>query len=98
MPGIGVITNPMTRYNRRNPGLAGQLGTILGERGALEMPGDLDALTATAIRFRDRAIDVLVEVSQQTREVFIDEMRAMLVGHPQRPLRVERSRLGQVHV
>ena len=36
MPGIGVITNPYSRQNKRNPRLAQRLGYILGEKGDLE--------------------------------------------------------------
>lgn len=59
MGGIGVITNPRSRTNRRDPRLAGRLGFILGEKGDLEMPGDLDALATTARRFRDRDVDIV---------------------------------------
>lgn len=59
MAGIGVITNPMSRTNRRDPRLAGRLGYILGEKGAFEAPGDLDALAATARRFREREVDLV---------------------------------------
>jgi diacylglycerol kinase family enzyme len=57
--GIGVITNPRSRQNRRNPRLARQLSYILGERGTFQQPEDLDALAATARHFRERQIDVL---------------------------------------
>ena len=59
MSGIGVITNPRSRANRKNPHLAKRLGYILGERGQLEQPADLDALDATAAHFRERDIDIL---------------------------------------
>lgn len=59
MPGIGVITNPFSRTNRRDPRLAGRLGYILGEKGDLQTPGDLDALAATAARFREREVDLV---------------------------------------
>lgn len=59
MSGIGVITNPRSRANRRNPRLAKRLGYILGERGELAQPSDLDALDATARLFRERDIDIL---------------------------------------
>jgi diacylglycerol kinase (ATP) len=57
--GIGVITNPRSRQNLRNPRLARQLGYILGEKGTFAQPTDLDALAATARMFRDHQIDVL---------------------------------------
>ncbi len=59
MGGIGVVTNPRSRQNLRNPRLARQLGYILGEKGELQQPSDLDALASTARYFRDRQIDVL---------------------------------------
>lgn len=59
MSGIGVITNPTSRRNRRDPGVARALSYVLGERGELAAPCDLDALAATLRHFRDREIDVL---------------------------------------
>jgi diacylglycerol kinase (ATP) len=59
MSGIGVITNPRSRANRRNPHLAHRLGYILGERGEVAAPADLGALDETARMFRDREIDIL---------------------------------------
>lgn len=59
MSGIGVITNPRSRANRRNPRLARQLAYILGEKGELQQPRDLDALADIARRFREHAIDIL---------------------------------------
>ena len=59
MSGIGVITNPRSRKNLRNPKLAHQLGYILGEKGHFEQPGDLDELELTAERFLEHEIDIL---------------------------------------
>jgi diacylglycerol kinase (ATP) len=59
VPGIGVVTNPRSRQNRRNPRLARQLAYILGEKGELQQPSDLDALAAAAKRFRDHGIEIL---------------------------------------
>lgn len=59
MSGIGVITNPKSRRNRRDPGVARTLAYVLGERGQFVAPDDLDALAATLERFRDHQIDVL---------------------------------------
>ena len=52
---IGVVTNPRSR-GRHTPGA---LAYVLGERGELVAPGDLDALAAHARRFRDRGITTL---------------------------------------
>jgi len=59
MGGIGVITNPRSRLNRRNPELAERLAYVLGEKGALAAPSDLDALDAVAENLRDREIDIV---------------------------------------
>jgi len=57
--GIGVITNPHSRRNRRNPKLAQQLACILGEQGTLEMPHDLAALDKVARLFLEREVEVV---------------------------------------
>jgi len=59
MSGIGVISNPRSRRNRKNPRLARELTYVLGERGEMHEPEDLEALQAAAEHFRERAIDVL---------------------------------------
>lgn len=59
MGGIGVVTNPRSRRNKRNPGLQHQLAYVLGEQGALAAPMDLGALESSVEHFREREIDVL---------------------------------------
>lgn len=59
MSGIGVVTNPRSSKNRRNPALAKRLGYILGERDVAAAPADLDGLAATVARFREREVDVV---------------------------------------
>ncbi len=59
MGGIGVITNPRSRRNRRNPALARQLAYVLGEQGQLAAPNDFDALYRVAEHFKERQIDIL---------------------------------------
>ena len=59
MSGIGVITNPMSRRNRRDPQVARTLAYVLGERGEFVAPGDLDALASTLQHFHEHQIDVL---------------------------------------
>ncbi len=59
MAGIGVITNPRSRRNRKDPRLAQQLAYVMGEQGQLYAPGDLDALDQVAKHFLEREIDVL---------------------------------------
>jgi diacylglycerol kinase family enzyme len=57
--GVGVITNPRARRNRRNPRIDQGLAYVLGEKGELRKPSDLDALDAVATEFHGRGIDVL---------------------------------------
>lgn len=59
MSGIGVVTNPRSRRNRRNPQLQEQLAYVLGEREGMAAPTDLDALERAVERFRARGIEVL---------------------------------------
>jgi len=59
MGGIGVISNPRSGKNRRNPGLARRLAYILGEKDMLHQPHHLDALTEVARHFRDHSVDIL---------------------------------------
>lgn len=59
MSGIGVVTNPRSRKNRKDPDVARTLSYVLGERGQLVAPDDLDALAKTAVRFREHGIEVL---------------------------------------
>lgn len=56
---VGVISNPRSRRNRKNPELARELTYVLGERGEMHEPEDLDALQRAAERFRERDIDLL---------------------------------------
>lgn len=56
---LAVVTNPRSRHNKRNPAISQTLAYVLGERGELVEPGDLDALAATVSRFRDRGTDTL---------------------------------------
>lgn len=59
MGGIAVVTNPRSRRNRRDPGLQQQLAYMLGEKGSLAAPTDLDALERSLEHFRQRGVDVL---------------------------------------
>ena len=59
MPGIGVISNPRSGRNRRNPRLVRRLAYVLGEKGELAQPGGLPDLAEVARNFKDRDIDVL---------------------------------------
>lgn len=59
MPGIGVISNPRSGKNKRNPKLAKKLAYILGERHIMAEPDRLDTLHEVARHFKDHDIDVL---------------------------------------
>lgn len=59
MPGIGIITNPHSKLNKRNPGTPQLLGYILGEHGRLAITQSLQDLSRVAYKFRDSNIDIL---------------------------------------
>lgn len=59
MSGIGVISNPKSGRNKRNPGLARKLAYILGDRNILAQPDHLDGLAQVARHFKDHAVEVL---------------------------------------
>jgi len=59
VPGIGVITNPRSRINKRDPSHMRRLGYLLGSRGAAEATRSLDDLYRVAEEFKRVEIDVL---------------------------------------
>jgi diacylglycerol kinase (ATP) len=59
MSGIGIITNPHSKLNKRNPGRAALLGYILGSQGRLEVTNTLEDLGRVAREFKDRGIEIL---------------------------------------
>ncbi len=59
MSGIGIIANPHSKLNKRNPGRQQVLGWILGERGQLAVTNSLEHLSQVAREFRDRNISIL---------------------------------------
>lgn len=59
MAGIGIIANPHSKLNRRNPRRQKLLSYIAGERGRFELTNDLNELNAVAGDFRDRGIQIL---------------------------------------
>ncbi len=59
MGGIGVISNPRSGKNKRNPGLARKLAYILGDKDMLHQPGHLDDLAEVARHFRDHKVEIL---------------------------------------
>jgi hypothetical protein len=59
MSGIGIITNPHSKLNKRNPGRTALLGYILGAKGQLEVTNSLDDLARVARTFKEQGINVL---------------------------------------
>ncbi len=83
MGGIGVITNPRSRKNLRNPKLARELGYILGDKGSLEQPTDHGELLTSARRFRERGIDVLcINGGDGTMHVALTALMRVYDGQP----------------
>jgi diacylglycerol kinase family enzyme len=59
MPGIGVITNPRSKANKRDPGGMFRLAYLLGTKGSAEATKSLDDLHRAAEEFKAAGIDVL---------------------------------------
>lgn len=59
MAGIGIITNPHSKLNKRDPDRQKLLGYIVGEHGKLELTNSLADLARVAENFRDHSISVL---------------------------------------
>ncbi|MEY4632299.1 MAG: hypothetical protein RIQ81_2419 [Pseudomonadota bacterium] len=59
MPGIGIVTNPHSKLNKRNPERHKVLGYILGQRGQLAVTHSLDELQSVALEFKEKQVDVL---------------------------------------
>jgi diacylglycerol kinase (ATP) len=59
VPGIGVVLNPKSGRNLRDPGAASRLARTLGHHGILREAGSIDELYRIAADFREADIDVL---------------------------------------
>jgi diacylglycerol kinase (ATP) len=59
MPGIGVLFNPKSRRNLRDPSAAGRLKRELGDHGVVREARSLDELRTIAVEFRRRDIEIL---------------------------------------
>ncbi|MBM4251000.1 MAG: hypothetical protein FJ146_03440 [Deltaproteobacteria bacterium] len=59
MSGIGIITNPHSKLNKRNPNRQAYLGFILGSQGQLEVTNSLEDLERVAREFKSKGISVL---------------------------------------
>jgi diacylglycerol kinase family enzyme len=87
---IGVVTNPRRRRSR--PGGAQALAYVLGERGELVVPGDLEALAHHARRFRDRGIATLcVDGGDGTLHRVLTAMARVYDGAPLPAVAILRS-------
>ncbi|HSY20843.1 MAG TPA: diacylglycerol kinase family protein [Polyangiaceae bacterium] len=59
MPGIGVILNPKSRRNLRDPGARERLARCVGDRGVVREARSFDELSRIASEYRKRGIDIL---------------------------------------
>ncbi len=59
MPGIGLITNPRSRLNRRDPSRIQRLGYLIGAHGQAEATRSLDDLHRACEDFHRERIDIL---------------------------------------
>jgi diacylglycerol kinase family enzyme len=59
MPGIGIVLNPRSRRNLRDPGAARRLSKALGDHGVVREARSKDELRAIAHDFKEQSIDVL---------------------------------------
>lgn len=59
MAGVGIIANPHSKLNRRNPRRQQLLSYIAGEQGHFKLTNDLNELNRVAAEFRGRGISIL---------------------------------------
>ncbi len=59
MPGIGIITNPNSKANKRDPSKSALLGYILGQQGQLAVTNSIEHLHQVAHSFKDSKIEIL---------------------------------------
>jgi diacylglycerol kinase family enzyme len=59
MPGIGIITNPNSKANKRDPSKSDLLGFILGQQGQLAVTRSLEHLHQVAHNFKASNIEIL---------------------------------------
>ncbi len=59
MPGIGIIANPHSRRNLKNPRRMNRLAYVIGSEDSYEMTQSIDAISDVAKRFQDQDIDIL---------------------------------------
>ena len=59
MSGIGIILNPYSRSNRKNPERIKQLGFIVGDRGSCHATETLEHVRELAHEFKERGVEIL---------------------------------------
>lgn len=59
MPGIGIITNPHSRRNRRYPERMRRLGYMLGRHDTYELTNRIEDVEEVALEFKENDIDIL---------------------------------------
>ncbi|MDO8493814.1 MAG: diacylglycerol kinase family protein [Deltaproteobacteria bacterium] len=59
MPGIGVILNPHSRLNVKDPDRIDRLGFIVGDRGSCHATKSLEDVRKLALEFKSRGVEVI---------------------------------------
>lgn len=59
MPGIGVILNPHSKRNKKDPSHMKRMGFIVGDKASCKATEDLEDLRRVADEFKTRDIDIL---------------------------------------
>lgn len=59
MPGIGIILNPHSRSNRKNPERITRLGFIVGDKGSCRQTHDVLDIPEIIHEFKEKRIDIL---------------------------------------
>ena len=56
---IGIVANPHSKLNKRNPSLIGKLANVLGQRGILEKSQSVNDLHSIARKFLDLRLPIV---------------------------------------
>jgi diacylglycerol kinase family enzyme len=59
LPGIGVIHNPHSRKNKKDPEWMNSMGYLVGSRGSSVSTQHIEDVTSLVQKFRDQSIDIL---------------------------------------
>lgn len=87
MPGIGVVLNPRSRRNRRDPGAPERLARALGDHGVVRTARSRDDLARIAEDFRKLKIDVLgISGGDGTNHVTITGFLSVYADEPLPPI------------